>query len=262
MTEVSFLLSVRGNPEKFEKALLSMLHQNYPNVEVVIVLDRAGKDIEDCLDKYNYTNLVVVPNPNPKNLAKSLNLGVKHASGKWIARLDADDIAHPDRISKQLAIATKSASNTIMVSSNAENLEPKKTAKETIKLSKADFLFDNPIIHPTTLISKDYLLTNPYNEKYKYSQDYELWTRIIFDGEILVMPDKLIEFDDRKRDAKYVLSQERYFLQGNFRFIVKILLKSKNEIPLNTVLLALACSAKRSINLLWNLTRLYLGRFN
>jgi glycosyltransferase involved in cell wall biosynthesis len=255
-------MSVRGNPSEFEKALLSMLRQNYACLEVLVVLDQAHEEVLAVLNKYDCSKLRVIENNSPLNLSRSLNLGVKKAKGDWIARLDADDIAANNRVQRQVEVILTSESDTVVVCSNAENLVPHSNSREISELQIQEFLKSNPIIHPTTLIKKSFLLENPYDEKFRYSQDYELWTRAIRLGRIKHIPENLIKFDSRKRDGKYVLSQESYFLRANCKFVMSLLFsKSRNPSKLE-LLRAIVRLALRFLNWIWNNIRMLLGRFD
>ena len=262
MMKVSFLMSVRGNPINFEKALQSMLNQTYQNIEIVIILDLASDEITNILNKHRNERVKIIVNREPKNLARSLNLGIRHCSGSWIARLDADDIALPNRIETQINIINCFGTNLLMVCGNAKGLSPKYGHIDIRELNIEDFLTDNPIIHPTVMFSKEYLNRNLYNEKYKFSQDYELWSRMIMDGIIIWTNDYLIEFDTRKRESKYVLEQEKFFLKGNFKFLVNLITSRYFHFNKKALFQSLLVFFKRSLNYLFNIIRLKIGRFD
>jgi len=84
------------------EAIESILQQSYQNFEYLIVDDGSTDDTSNILKKYSAKdNRIVIIEKKHSGLADSLNAGLRHAKGEWIARLDADDIAVPDRLLSQ-----------------------------------------------------------------------------------------------------------------------------------------------------------------
>ena len=118
MKEVTILLAVKNGEKWLEKTLISVRNQTFKEYEFLII-DDGSTDLTktiilkhkelDARIKYFYKK--------HSGLTESLNYGLGKASGKWIARLDADDIALPDRLNKQLSFV-KNKKNTVLVGSN------------------------------------------------------------------------------------------------------------------------------------------------
>jgi glycosyltransferase involved in cell wall biosynthesis len=103
---ISAVMSVYNESEEYlRKSIESILNQTYTDFEFIIILDNPdNKKARDILKEYENKDDRIVLLENEKNigLAPSLNRGVKVARGKYIARMDADDIALPQRFEKQV----------------------------------------------------------------------------------------------------------------------------------------------------------------
>ena len=91
------------DPFFFHESVRSILGQSYEDFELIIVDDCGNNDIDDLLKLYSDDKrIIVIRNKKNCGLARSLNRGVKKARGKYIIRMDTDDIMMPDRIKKQV----------------------------------------------------------------------------------------------------------------------------------------------------------------
>ena len=117
-------------------------------------------------------------------LAKSINDAINIADGKYIVRMDSDDISLKNRVKQQVRYMEKHKD--IMISyMRAICFDKANGIKYTFnsKPSEIDIqlLYMNCVVHPAVIIRKKYLDDNciKYNENYMCSQDYELWSRIV-----------------------------------------------------------------------------------
>lgn len=103
---ISVLMCVYNTPiEYLSEAVDSILSQTYKNIEFIIVDDGSDEpDIVNFLSEIESSsnNVKLIRNDKNLGLTQSLNIGLKQCSGKYIARMDADDISHKDRIQKQV----------------------------------------------------------------------------------------------------------------------------------------------------------------
>lgn len=100
---VSILMCVYIEPiEYVENAVESIVKQTYRNLEIIIIIDNANrKDVVQYLEELNDIRVHYYINEKNLGLATSLNIGLRVCHGKYIARMDADDIAVPERIEQQ-----------------------------------------------------------------------------------------------------------------------------------------------------------------
>ena len=100
---VTFLVAAHDAAATLRAAVASVLGQSVRELELVVVDDGSGDATPDLLARVDDPRLVVLRNGERLGLAASLNRGLDAARGRWVARLDADDIALPERVEAQLA---------------------------------------------------------------------------------------------------------------------------------------------------------------
>jgi glycosyltransferase involved in cell wall biosynthesis len=92
------------NGEKFLKeAIDSIIYQTWPDFEFIVVDDGSMDRTASILASYTDDQIRVLRNPENLGLVRSLNIGIKLCLGKYVARMDAHDISHPERFTKQVA---------------------------------------------------------------------------------------------------------------------------------------------------------------
>jgi hypothetical protein len=140
---------------------------------------------------------VLLTNDEQLGLAASLNLGLEHASGRYVARLDADDVALPERLGAQLARLRSDSRLGIVGSAVLElddadrvgQLHVMPTGSAEVRWAA---LFSSPFFHPTVVVDRQVLDRQGlrYDTGYAESEDYELWTRLlaVADGDNLPEP--------------------------------------------------------------------------
>ncbi|MFT5919102.1 MAG: glycosyltransferase involved in cell wall biosynthesis, partial [Granulosicoccus sp.] len=104
---VTVLLPVY-NAEKFlEQAIRSVLDQTFTEFEFLIINDGSTDRSEEIIVSFNDSRIRYIKNETNLKLIKTLNKGIEFASGKYIARMDADDISLPTRFEQQVALLEK-----------------------------------------------------------------------------------------------------------------------------------------------------------
>lgn len=102
---VSVLMPVKNGGVFFADALRSVLNQSYRNIEVLIVDDGSTDGTIDEVRNSDDTRIKLLFNSTPgTGIVGALNTGLAVANGEFVARMDADDICEPDRISRLVAL--------------------------------------------------------------------------------------------------------------------------------------------------------------
>ena len=219
---VSVIMSFYKEDLDFIKiAIRSILEQTLTNLEFIIINDNPLDTlIDDYINSILKLDNRIIYKRNPQNigLTKSLNVGINISNGYYIARMDADDISHPDRLMQQLSFL-KNHPEVIAVGSwahiiNEEGIRIKSVKKSTTSTElKAKLIFESPLIHPVIMFKKE---TGgkvwKYNPSFKYSQDYELFSRMCHKGEIANLPKYLIYYriSQNQISKKYDIEQKKY----------------------------------------------------
>lgn len=169
------------------EAIESILMQRNCEIEFVIVNDGSTDlRIKKLLTSYADRDCRIKLICNEKNvgLTKSLNIGLNECTGKYIARMDSDDISHPDRLHKQVSYMERHSDVDILGCNIKQFGDFKiKVAKyknyvKDMKVFRAKMLFTNVgPIHPSVMIRVSFMKKNSikYREDVKKAQDYALW---------------------------------------------------------------------------------------
>ena len=189
---VSVLMGTYNTEETMlDASVMSILNQTYKNIELIIVDDHSTiYDISEVMAKYEDDRIKLIKNNQNHGLAYSLNKAISHARGKYLARMDADDICVRTRIADQVEYMRRHP-KIKMVYSRAIVFGVSKYLRcdllNNMSYRKALFLFKNGITHPTVMFDTDFMKSNDikYDETFKKSQDYELWPRIQEYGDVI-----------------------------------------------------------------------------
>ena len=226
---VSIIMSVY-NPKKvfLKKSIDSVCYQSFREFEFIIVNDGSSYDITQFLYKYKCRNSHIILIDNSKNigLTNSLNIALKHVRGIYIARIDADDLWHPQKLEKQIGFLEKNPSVGLVGTMYEEIDEfgnvigPQRVPfLETDKDIKRNIIKFNPFFHSSVVFRKEILDTiGFYNEKFKYAQDYEYWVRIMTKYKVYNIPEVLAY----RRYTSNMISIKKEKLQRYYAFRAKL----------------------------------------
>ncbi len=174
------------NGEKYLKlAIDSILDQSFKDFEFIIINDGSTDNTEEIIKSYGDKRIIYIKNVTNFGLAKSFNIGIKASQGQYIARMDADDVSILDRFQKQLTFLQTHGDIDIIGSSvvliNQSGRKLKRVYRPINHVGiKWQSLFSTPIFHPTVMAKTTVLKNNPYNDNLSNSEDYELWSRLLF----------------------------------------------------------------------------------
>ncbi len=194
---VSVIMPSYNSKKYIKKAIDSVLEQTYSNFELIIVDGNSTDGTLDILDEYKKQDRrIKVIQDEGRGIGAALQLGCQIASGKFIARMDSDDIAINTRFEKQLKIF-HSIPNLILVAS------PVIYINEDDSIVGYSFPYTNKriiqekvylIAHPTVMMKKDaYVKAGGYQPLLR-AEDYFLWNRMRLMGEFYIFKEPLIKY--------------------------------------------------------------------
>lgn len=183
-------MSVYNGERYLKDCIYSILNQTYTNFEFLIIDDDSKDNTLEILEEFKKkdSRIKVYKNNENKGLTKNLNYLIKHSEGNLIARMDSDDIAFSERFEKQVKYLTDHPDVDIIGSSAIDIDENnKQIRKRTVPIKNDDIkkmmLKLDPFIHPTVMFRKKSLeKINFYDERYRTSQDYDMWFRAMSVG--------------------------------------------------------------------------------
>jgi glycosyltransferase involved in cell wall biosynthesis len=156
----------------------SILNQTYKKFELIIINDGSTDDSMKIIKSFSDERIIIVDDGFNKGLPYRLNQVNNLARGKYIARMDADDIMHPERIETQVKILDLNP-NIDVLGTNAYSInEENKIVGVRMRLINDGNLIDvNSFIHPTIMGKADWFRKNNYNVDVLRCEDAELWFR-------------------------------------------------------------------------------------
>lgn len=232
---ISVLMAIY-NGERFAKeAIESILDQTFTDFELILIDDCSNDNTLQIMKQYDDPRVVIIENERNLGLARSLNRGLEVAHGKYIARMDADDISMPDRFSKQIEYLEKHFDIDVC-GSWIESIDKngnliifgKSKPPLSSNVINCYLLFQNPVVHPTVIFrNRIFQKIDPYNPEFNIAQDYDLWTRTIGNYKIANMPEFLLKYRIHGNNLSYNFEKtllEEYKIRKN---VIEIFLKSK-----------------------------------
>jgi len=178
------------NVEKYVvESVSSILNQTYTNIEVVAINDCSTDATKEKLENLALqdSRVKVYSNETNLKLINTLNKGIELCSGKYIARMDADDISLPTRIEKQVEFLEYNTDYSVVstmfytfkTGSSKKNLYINPTKYEELQ---AFLLFKSGICHPAVMIRKTLFteLGLRFEQEYVHVEDYALWSKALY----------------------------------------------------------------------------------
>jgi len=199
---VTVLLPVYNQAQYIGACIESLLAQTYTNFELLIINDGSTDGTVRVCQSFQDERIRLITNKENKGIIYTLNRGLKVAQAPLIARMDADDLATPDRLAHQHSYMEKHpeiggvASWIIKIDAAGNKL------KDASALLNDDptyvtwrLMYDNPIAHTTMMFPTELVREiGGYSKKALHTEDYELWSRIHRIRPIHILPEYLIYY--------------------------------------------------------------------
>lgn len=229
--QVSVVMSVYKEPlEWITQSIDSILNQTYSNFQFLIINDNPFDiKLRDFLNQYQTidSRIIVINNKENIGLTKSLNIGLKQSEGKYIARMDADDISLPIRFEKQVAYM-ESHPDVIVCGTNIKLIGDYvrlyiNTIFENDIDIRGQMFYNSGFAHPTVFIRNSILLSNSiyYDENFRTAQDYKLWYDMSSYGKFANIKEPMLKY----RISKQQVTSKQSPNQQSNRKIVSNLFK-------------------------------------
>jgi glycosyltransferase involved in cell wall biosynthesis len=174
------------NGERFlREAIDSVLAQTFPDFELIIIDDCSTDRTFEIIQSYVDERIRLIQNAQNLGAAETRNVGLRQARGEYIAILDCDDIARPDRFMIQAGYLDQHpdvmliSSACIIIDENSDTISTYVPPVDPV-IFRWVMLIDNQIYHSTVMYRKTVGLEfNGYERALVPSEDYDLWCKII-----------------------------------------------------------------------------------
>ncbi|MDC0653360.1 glycosyltransferase [Planktomarina temperata] len=197
----------------------SLKKQTYKEFKVYVCVDGKDECVESILREYSeYLNIDMTINRQNIGLTSSLNILLEKSVEPLVARLDVEDVCHPSRFSMQIE-EFKNNSSLVLCGSHFHSRSSDKI--ELITLPCDDFTIrseirkNNPFLHSAAMFKR--LAGVDYDQKLKYTQDYDLWIRLTKHGAVANINHPLVT-----RSETNGISQKHEAMQLMYKVRVKL----------------------------------------
>lgn len=244
--EISVLMCVRNGEKFIKQTIESILKQTYKDFEFIIVINCSTDRTKEIINEYTDTRIKLYQT-DIGQLSYNLNFGLSKSIGKYIVRIDADDIAKPERIEKQLNYMKKHDID--VLGSNIDYIDDHNNFIKTVVYPKGNseirkqIFYKAVLAHPAVMFKKSAVMKIGGYLGGRYAQDYDLWLRLMRDNEIKFhnFQESLLNYRIHSNQTKgnkfsyaevsgYLLKETLYtgkikYMAGSIIYFVKGLLK-------------------------------------
>lgn len=195
---VSVILPCYNAERYVESCINSVLNQTYRNLELIIVDDGSTDNTAKIINNFNDNRIKLYRNKANCGITTSLNKALALSRGIYVARIDADDMMHPERVSKQVQFLEDRKNSQIMLVGSHHYVINKDGILVSFKQYpisdqeiRSVYVFQNPFSHPTTMMRAHIVRQIGYSDQYPHAEDYHLWGQILRQYKVANMPEYL-----------------------------------------------------------------------
>lgn len=233
---ISVLLPAYNAQETIRQAIISLQRQTLADFEIIAVDDGSSDETGAILENVSDPRLRVIRIPH-SGLIPALNAGLSHCNGDLIARMDADDVCHPERL--RLQSEFMAAHPEISLCGCLVRSFPRSCVKAgflkyeswlntliTHEQIARDIFVESPLAHPSVMMRADDLRALGGYRDMGWPEDYDLWLRFFMVrlGRIAKVPDTLLFW--RESERRLTFTDSRYsvenFLRAKAHFLAKL----------------------------------------
>lgn len=184
---ISVILPVYNSEKYLARAIRSVLEQSIPDFELILINDGSTDQSEKIIFSFTDSRIVYLKNETNCGLIYSLNRGIDQARGRYLARMDADDISLPQRLALQKSfldghphIALVASVVTFIDKNDQESGNwPLDRQTTSVKAIRRQMPFANCIAHPSVMIRTEVIKQFRYHPHRLHMEDYDLWLRLL-----------------------------------------------------------------------------------
>lgn len=179
---VTVLMPVHNGENYLREAIDSILAQTFGDFEFLVIDDGSSDLSRLIVESYDDPRIILIANAENRGTVHVLNQGISLAKGRYIARMDSDDISLPTRLERQISfmdehpdIGVSGTGMRLIKKGKLKNTRTQPTSDQELKIQ---LLFSTCFFHPTVIFRTDLAKAYPYPDNLVYTQDYNYWTRL------------------------------------------------------------------------------------
>ncbi|MCT4535552.1 glycosyltransferase family A protein [Halodesulfovibrio sp.] len=198
---VSVLLPVYNQEKYIREAIDSILAQTYSDFEFIIIDDASSDMSVKVIQQFTDERIRFYVNTKNLGSVRTLNEGLSLCRGEYIARMDGDDIAYPERFQKQVEFLD--AHPDVGVVGAAVQCFSKDGTGEVMRYETdcsalfSSFIFaeTSMVAHPVVMMRRNLFASGiKYSQRYFYAEDYKLWNDLKWHTNITNLPEVLLKY--------------------------------------------------------------------
>lgn len=229
MPKISVIMPAYNAEKYIKEAVDSILCQTFEDFELIVINDCSKDSTKDILLSYTDPRIVYLENQKNLGVAGTLNHGLSAARGDYIARMDSDDIAIPQRLERQLAYMEANpdvvicGGNVILFTDAGQERQGNYPAED--KQIKTALLFSSPFAHPVVMMRGSVLREHGlcYEVAFEKVEDYRLWTQLAKVGRFANLQEPLLRY--RKHPGQVCATSPQVQYEGKLRLAATLLPK-------------------------------------
>jgi glycosyltransferase involved in cell wall biosynthesis len=234
---VSVLMSVHNGQDFLREAIESILNQTYRDFEFIVVDDASTDNSLNILKSFSDPRLKILEVEKNIGLVDALNLALKQAKGKYVARMDADDVSYPDRFAQQILRFKESPELVLLgcaftyIDVNGRELSSGSPPSDNSTLQRDLIESGNPFCHPTVMMrTQDLKDIGGYRKIVnKFAQDYDLFLRLSERGEVANLKFPLLGYRIHSNQITVKKMKPQLFSAQVYRFLALQRRRGKQE---------------------------------
>lgn len=208
---VSVIMPVYNNALHVEEAVQSILNQTFTDFELIIINDGSTDGTENVLNTFKDARIKLVTKEVNEGVSKATNDGFRLAKGKYIARMDGDDISVKERFEKQVAVL-ESNPDVLICGGLVQYLGGTNSVirfKETHQEIITELLVSCSICMGASMFRREALQGYYYDEARRSGEDYEFWARVAWLGEFYNIQEVLLLYRVHEHQASLMLKPQQ-----------------------------------------------------
>lgn len=196
---ITVLMSVYNGHRHLAESVSSILAQSFPDFELLIINDGSTDGSLEYLRSLADPRVVLIDQQPNRGLLATANRGLRIARGRYVAIMDQDDIAAPERLGRQFA-RLEAAPEIALCGTAIETFGDRPLPSWVRYQEPADLrtalLFENPFCHPTVMMRHRALASVglAYPEAYPHAEEYALWLNLAEKYPLANLPDTLLRY--------------------------------------------------------------------
>lgn len=198
LPRVTVLMTVYNGQSYLAEAIASILAQSFRDFELLVINDGSADDSLAIIRSFSDPRLRLIDQHPNRGIRATLNRGLAEATGDYVAVMDQDDIAHPERLAQQVAFMDRHGEVALCgsdVEIFGERSGPSWVRHFSPAALRVALLFENPICHPSVMLRRQTLARNTLEyPDFPYAEEYSLWVRLSRCSQLANLPEKLLRY--------------------------------------------------------------------